>query len=229
MRAQRKLSSQPKPSERQLALAGASVITALEPVNSRRDAFCIYFDTVPWSTVSGRVVKDLALSEGQRYPANLLRERILEAEQRLGMELALRLFSYRSRSRQEIEDKLSRKKLSRDAIEWVIRKLQASDYLNDDAFVRTWINDRFELKGYGRRRIRNELLSKGIGVSEINEALDALYPQSAERDVALKLIEPRLPRYAGLEESVMRRRLTQFLLRRGFSASTTQAVLRETT
>lgn len=151
----------------------------------------------------------------------------LEEQRRSGMELALRLLSYRARSTNEIRERLGRKKIAEEAVSWVIEKLEDSDYLNDREFTRMWIRDRMEVRGYGRQRIRNELLARGIQVDQINDELENTYPVSSELERAKELAVSRLSRYADLDQVVARRRLTQFLLRRGFSASTAQSLLRE--
>jgi regulatory protein len=228
MTAKKKPSSQPKRDERQLALSAlGKTITLLELTGPKRSATIIYLDNVSWRTISTRIIQDLGIREGQSYQPGSLRGHIFDAEKRYGMELALRLFSYRPRSRQEVVNKLLMKHISPEAIDWITRKLEDSGYLNDRAFLKAWINDRMELRGYGRHRIRNELIIKGIEVEKINEELDRLYPLDGEGHAARKLIQSRLSRYAGLDDLTARRRLTQFLLRRGFSATTAQSVIRE--
>lgn len=228
MEARKKLRSPLKRVERQLALTSVvGTITALETESPKRQVTKIFLDNEPWSTTRTRIIKDLGLAEGQSHQPSLLRERVLEAEKQLGMEFALRLVSYRSRSEYEVLAMLARKKFATETGQWVVNKLNDAGYLNDRAFMRAWINDRMELKGYGRQRIRSELISKGIDVNKINDELDDLYPPVREGKTAHSLIQARLARYAGLDEPVVRRRLTQFLLRRGFSISTAQTVMRE--
>lgn len=228
MKAQKKPKSPQKLAESQLVLASAtSTITALELEPPKRQATRVYFDNVPWCLAPTAVIKNLDLRVDQDYQPNILRDRMMEVEKQLGMEVALRLLGYRSRSRQEVIDRLVRKKFSREASEWIVNKLCDAGYLNESAFIRAWIRERMELKGYGRQRIRSELISKGVEVNTINDELDTLYPTEREGKTAHDIIQSRLERYAGLEEKVTRRRLTQFLLRRGFSVSTAQKVIRE--
>lgn len=143
------------------------------------------------------------------------------------MEMAWRMFGYRPRSREEVRDRLLRKRFTENTADWVIEKLEGSGHLNDRIFVRLWIRDRVEIKKFGRHRIRGELLSKGIDGETINVELDSIYPPNKEVRTASDLAGMRLQRYIGLDERVIRRRLCQYLLRRGYSAGTAQTVVRE--
>lgn len=224
----RKPRNQPRHDEEQLGLTAAgSRITVLTPLAPKGEGVHVYFDGVPWRIIPRHVVKELNLRVDQIHHPESLDERVTEVERRQAMEMAWRMFSYRPRSCDEVRDRLLRKRFSKQAAEWVIEQLESSGHLNDRIFVRTWIKDRMELKKYGRHRIRGELLSKGIDAEAINVELDSIYPADEEVRTASELVEARLQRYLGLDETVMRRRLGQFLLRRGYSAATAQTVIRE--
>ncbi len=224
----RKPSNQPKHDEEQLDLtATGSMITTLTPLAPKGEGVHVYFDGVPWRIIPRHVVLELNLRVDQAHHPESLSERVDEVERRQAMEMAWRMFSYRPRSREEVRDRLLRKRFSEQAAEWAIEKLESSGHLNDRSFVRMWIRDRMELKRYGRHRIRGELLSKGIGAETINVELDSIYPADKEARTASELVEARLQRYLGLDKTVVRRRLGQFLLRRGYSAATAQTVIRE--
>lgn len=224
----RKPSSQPKHDEEQLDLAASgSTITALTPLPPKGGGVHVFLDGVPWRIIPRHVAQELNLRVDKTHIQESLSERVAEVERRQAMEMAWRMFSYRPRSRQEVHDRLMRKRFSEQTAAWVIEKLEASGHLDDRVFVRMWIKDRMELKGYGRHRIRAELLSKGLDTETVNVELDSIYPADMEVRTASELLEARLQRYAGLDETVARRRLRQFLLRRGYSAATAHSVIRE--
>ncbi len=223
MVAVRKPSNQQKHDEEQLDLAAAEhTISALVPVTAKGEAVQIYFDGVPWRITPRAVIKEMGLQVGASYQTELLRESVCETERRFAMDMAFRMISYRARSRQELQERLTRKRFSAESIEWVLEKLLNSGYLNDTTFIRMWIRDRMELKGYGRYRIRSELLAKGVDTETVNRELDSIYPAADEKATATELLTARISHYSGLEESVQRRRLRQFLLRRGYSGTTAQ-------
>ncbi|MDI6891583.1 MAG: regulatory protein RecX [Actinomycetota bacterium] len=140
---------------------------------------------------------------------------------------ALRLLSHRARSVQEMRERLARKGHPEKVVDKVLSSLKKSNYLDDISFTKIWVENRVSLRGYGQRRIRAELISKGIEKDLVERELDESYPEEKEKEVALTLAKKRLPSYRGLAITAARRRLIQFLLRRGFSSETAQEVCRE--
>lgn len=226
--------SMTKPSERRKLFSDqlpittvAGAITAIEEICSNRRACRIYLDDLPWKITATKVVKGLSLAVGQRHQTTRLSKMIIEAEERLAMELALQMFSYRARSRQEMVAKLTRRLISLEAIEATVDKLSRAGYLDDQTFVSAFINDRVEISGHGRQRIRRDLLAIGIDIEMINTVLDDAYKAERERELALDLAKKRISRYDGLNQTVVRRRLTQVLLRKGFEPALTQFAVNE--
>ncbi len=210
----------------QLAISSiCNIITAIEPVPPRNAAAMIYVNKIPWKLVAKPVIKTLHLQVGQEFQGSALKERVTYAETRFAMEAALNLFSYRVRSEHEVRERLARKNISAPAIESVVGKLRKSGYLDDAAFLKAWVAERIDIKGFGRQRIKNELLAKGFDRETIVSELLKQYPEEREIDVAHKTIFSRLGQYDGLDKEVKRRRATQFLLRRGYSSAVTYSVL----
>lgn len=224
----RKTKKQSQKSSEQLLITPALVvITGLEQMANNRRVTIIHVDQLPWKTVATRVVKDLELAVGQGHQSTSLSRRIFECERRLAISLAIQLLSYRIRSRREIADKLCARKISPDAIEQAIARLEAADYLDDAAFTHAWIKERINVHGFGRQRIKNELLAKGVDREMIESELAPAYTVEDEIAQASKLALSRLTRYKGLDVATKRRRLTQVLMRRGFSAQVASSVLSE--
>jgi len=73
------------------------------------------------------------------------------------------LLKYRPRSRQEIIERLNRKKYPSATIDKVIRVLEESRYINDEEFVRLYVASSLN-RGWGRKRIEYTL--KKFGISE---------------------------------------------------------------
>lgn len=216
----------PKRSDQLVIPSTTHTITELEVLSYNRQATIIYLDQLPWRTTATRVVKALELTVGHSSQSGALARQVLDKEKQCAMEISLQLLSYRIRSRREISEKLEKRRISTEAVEATLAKLEQAGYINDNAFAGTWVNERIEIHGYGRQRIKSELLSKGIDAEVIEEELDRAYSAEKEEHAALVLARKRLPRYAGLDEAVVRRRLMQVLLRRGFSAQMAQKALK---
>lgn len=139
---------------------------------------------------------------------------------------AYRYLAFRPRSRKEVEQKLGEKEFAATVIRTVLDGLTRLGYVNDEKFAAQWASARVRLRGFGRRRIEQELRKKGIDRDIIRATLDSLFEESSEADVARREAEKRLKNLGRFEPEVRRRRLAGFLERKGFSAEIIRTVLR---
>jgi regulatory protein len=139
---------------------------------------------------------------------------------------AYRYLTIRPRSRVEVERKLQDREFPSDIVSSVIDHLIKLGYLNDEQFARQWAASRVRSRGFGRRRIAQELRTKGISPDLIRETLGALFEESAEADIARKEADKKLRTLARFEPEVRRRRLAGFLERKGFSSEIIRTILR---
>ena len=155
-------------------------------------------------------------------------ENILQSEKKIkAREVALNLLSYRSRSEKEISEKLKKKGFSPENIEEVIADLKRVNLLDDYEFACQWIKNRLKNRPRGLTLLSQELLKKGIKREIIDEASEEFYPEDQEVEIASELIRKREKRYKGLDKKIARKRMSGFLLRRGFSYEVVKEVLEE--
>jgi regulatory protein len=128
-------------------------------------------------------------------------------------ERALNLLSYRPRSAEEIRRRLQSAGFSEHAVEVAIERLTRSGLLDDLAFAHYWVDNRGRFKPRGEHALRHELRQKGLSDAVITEALDGL----DEEELAYRAGRKRLQRLRNLDEPTRRKRLGDFLRRRGFS------------
>jgi len=137
---------------------------------------------------------------------------------------ALRLLGRRPRSTKELTDRLRRKQYREETINTVILKLTETGILDDEAFARMYLRDHLTLRPSGGRLLAQKLRRFGIDREMIVRVLADALPD--ETDAAIQAAEKYLrSRSTGLEESVVRSRLTAFLARRGFSWETINATI----
>ena len=130
----------------------------------------------------------------------------------------MELLSYRPRSTREIRDRLARKGFTEPAVDAAIERLAGWGYLNDGDFARRWVENRIEHRPRGSRLLAQELRHKGIDRELIGETLEEA--DIDELAAALQAGERKAQSYAKLEPAVAKRRLSGFLLRRGFTGGT---------
>ncbi|MCY3832276.1 MAG: RecX family transcriptional regulator [Chloroflexi bacterium] len=135
---------------------------------------------------------------------------------------ALRFLSYRPRSIDEVRRQLVRKSVPPSLVALVIERLQARGYVDDAAFAEFWIANRNRFKPMGLRALRYELRQKGLADDIVHAAL-ADFDESGS---AYRAADARASRYRGLSRESFRRKLGEFLRRRGFSGFTINDVTR---
>lgn len=148
------------------------------------------------------------------------------AARQLGRAIALRLLEKRLRSRAELEAALRRRGVSAENAVAVVGGLRRIGWIDDARFARAWVRDRLALRPSGHRRLRAELLARGVSPEDAEEALAALLPAGKEQALALEQARGRLRRLNGLAPVVARRRLVAWLRRRGFESATIARILR---
>ncbi len=99
----------------------------------------------------------------------------------------------------------------------MLEKLRSLKYLNDEAFAENWARSRAETRGYGPKRIEQELRTKGIGQALIREVMRETFDQVDESARAKSLLEKRF-KSKQLDDPKMLRRAVGFLKRRGYSS-----------
>jgi len=141
-----------------------------------------------------------------------------QEERKRGKSIALKFLSYRDRSLQEIALYLDKKGFSKNCAQQTVDELKELGYLNDERFARTWGHSRIESKNIGKFRLHRELRNKGIATETIDRVLESLYAERSEYQVAAECAEKKFATLKGVGEEKKKRRLIQFLQRRGFSS-----------
>jgi regulatory protein len=143
------------------------------------------------------------------------------------LQRALRFLGYRARSEAELRDYLMRKAYSKATAERVLEKLRALHYINDAAFARNWAIARATGRGYGPKRIYQELRKKGVSDGLIREVVRETFDQAEEREKAKSVLEKQF-KNKQLSDPKMLRRAAGFLERRGYSSQVIFDLLRPT-
>lgn len=139
---------------------------------------------------------------------------------------AFRLLKIRNRSEKELRDRLKQNRFSEEIITQAIEYLTHVKLIDDRQFTKNWINTRL-IKPLGLRRISFELQQKGIDQELLKEELACLkesYPESA---IVETLAKQRAHRYKNIDKMKLRRRVFDFLARRGFTIEAIQKAIQK--
>lgn len=138
------------------------------------------------------------------------------------LQYALRLLAYRPRSQAEVRQRLEQRGWNERTIEETLERLRQNGLLNDAAFAHSWVENRHTFRPRGRRLLIQELRQKGLDEQTIQDALS----DTDEEEAAYTAARTRAQRLKGLEPRLFYRRLTAYLVRRGFSYETAGTIAR---
>lgn len=136
-------------------------------------------------------------------------------------ERALRLLTVRSRSRSELRQRLLRAGFEPEEVDAALDDLEAVGLIDDEAFARE-LAEHQRRKGLGRRAGLAGMRAKGVDRELAERVTDDLAPED-EAERATEIATGRLGRLQGLDPETRRRRLLDFLLRRGYDPETARA------
>jgi len=139
---------------------------------------------------------------------------------------ALRFLKIRPRSIGELKEKLKVKGFLRDEIEATVLDLTASGFLDDRAFTKSWIRYRLA-RPFGFKRIIAELKDKGIDPETIEQAITEVKGEINPESMAMDLARRRWQRLSDLDPVKKKKRVMDFLLRRGFEADVVLKVIKK--
>ncbi len=198
----------------------AGTITRLEVQKRNKERVNVYLDDQ--FAFGLALLLAAPLRKGQR----LTDDDIAELRRQDGVEKAyertLNYLSFRPRSEREIRQYLRRKEVAQDVIEHIVERLGRVGLINDEAFAEAWVRSRQATQPRGARALRQELRQKGIETAVVESAVADV----DEPEQALEVGRVRAARLAGLSAEEFRKKLGDFLLRRGFEYSVVRDVVR---
>jgi len=137
---------------------------------------------------------------------------------------ALKLLSFRSRSRKELQYRLKKKGFSTEQIDVTILFLERAGLINDENLAAELLRYSSERKSLGAKGIKAFLVKRGIDKELIHKALTA-HTQDIEEESAKRFVEKKLKTLRNYPEEVIKRRLLGMLQRRGFSTEVIRKVM----
>jgi regulatory protein len=137
---------------------------------------------------------------------------------------ALRLLSFKPRSRDELRRRLQIKKYPSELVEEVIGLLTRQGLLNDEKFAKLMVDSLVHSRPTGRRQMAIELKKKGLSSELINKTLEEA-GEYDEKKAARDLVFSRFSKMTGVSRETKKSRLYGFMRRRGFSNDVIFSVL----
>ena len=134
---------------------------------------------------------------------------------------AMLFLSYRARSESEIRQNLRKHEIPEPVIEQTLERLRQDGLANDNQFARAWVENRTTFRPRSRRLMAMELRQKGLADEAVSSAVESVDDNALAYEAAQK----RVNRLKGLEWNEFRKKMSDFLARRGFSYSVIASVV----
>jgi regulatory protein len=170
------------------------------------------------------VMVNHGLHVGMEISEELLEEIQTEDELKKAYAKGIDIVSRRPHTEKEIRDKLKDKEYAPVTIDKTIEKLREYGYVDDEAFLEHYLS----FKGHvqGPRKIKYDLIKKGIAEHLIDNALEAL--KDDEYSQCFNMASNKLNSMSdSLEMSKKYNRLAGFLQRKGYGFGVIKEVLRD--
>ena len=130
---------------------------------------------------------------------------------------ALRYLSGRDRSVHEVRQKLKEKEFASAVVDQIIAYLEDLKLVDDRALAHRWVEVRVEVSGAGPAKLAQDLRRKGIDQEIVEDVLEECADALSSADAAADLLRKQRRRYSSIEEHKARRRMYDFLARRGYN------------
>ncbi len=133
--------------------------------------------------------------------------------------------SYQDRCYKEVIAKLKTLGMFQTAIDHILDHLVAHDFLNEERFAKSFARGKHRIKGWGRRRIEQELKFREISAFNIKMALKEIEEEYLSNFYSLADIKWQTINEKSLQNK--KRKWVDFLMRRGYESHLIYDYLKE--
>ncbi|MBD3616146.1 MAG: RecX family transcriptional regulator [Gracilimonas sp.] len=168
--------------------------------------------------VSEATLTKLNLKKGVEITPSLFHQ-IEEAEnQWAAREYFFRILSRRDHSRKELKDKAYKKGYSDSFVDEILDEFEQKEYIDDQKFARKYVTEKFEFNNWGPYKIRTQLFKKGISKQVTEQIIKEVFGDDAIKESMLALVEKKKQRYRREPEEKRRKKVFDFLMRKGYDS-----------
>jgi regulatory protein len=208
------------------------IITKIKRIRGKRAQYGVHLDGSLALELSDWTIGKFGLRTGDDLDEQTVYKlKSAEAESR-AKNIAINYLSYRPRSSKEVTFHLTKKGFEDECAESVTRHLQSIKMIDDDRFAYAFVRDRLKKKPTGQALLRQQLLSKGISSEMTDKVLAELVSPQSQQASALQAAKRKiqLTQHAAkkIDAEKRKKRILDFLLRRGFSYEIALKTIRTT-
>ena len=123
--------------------------------------------------------------------------------------------AYQERTQQEVRKRLDAWDIYGDDAEEIIAELITQGYLSEERFATAFAGGKFRIKGWGKRKITQELAQRGITGYNLNKALADIKPDDY-RSKLTDLLEKKRRQVRDDNPLVVKQKLARYALSKGY-------------
>jgi len=139
---------------------------------------------------------------------------------------SIRFLSFRPRSEKEVRDYLTKKQCDDLTAKRITDSLKRDKFVNDEEFIKWWVEQRTILKPKAARVIKFELKQKGISRELIDSFFDNSDDSPSDLDSALRLAEKKLGTIHDQSDKFkVKEKLGRYLASKGFDWDTIKTAI----
>ena len=195
----------------------SKTITQIAVQKKRKNRCSIFLNDEFAFGLDQDVVLRFGLKKGDILDDKRIEEILLSEERKSAKDRALKFLSYRDRSEKEILTKLKDVGYDESVIKWIINDLKRLKFIDDKRFASSFAQTQMITRPMGEFFLKRELKQKGVATELIEQTIEKVYQEKDQLTVATELAEQRKKRFKNLDELKVKKRVSDFLLRRGFS------------
>lgn len=195
-------------------------ITAITKQKSNDNRVNIYLDDE--FSFGLYAINAVRLKVGQIITQTAIKDLLFEDQLEAAFQKSLRFIAYKPRTNFDVRKKLIESGYPEEIVEIILQRLEEKGYINDHQFANNWSENKSLNKPRSKKLIRLELKQKSIDEEIIEEVVNRM---DSDDELAIRAAEKYYQKLSNLEEITFRRRLTGFLLRRGFSYSVIKPIV----
>jgi len=192
-------------------------ISQITAQKKRKNRCSIFLDDEFAFGLDHDIVLQFGLKKGDVLTDQQIEDILLNDERKKAKDRALNFLSYRDRSEKEIRTKLKEVGYEENIIDWVIVELKRLKLIDDERFAHNYAQTRMITRPMGKYFLQRELQKKGIEAELIEQTIEKVYQEKDQFSVALELAQQRKKRYSNIDEIKAKKRVSDFLIRRGFN------------
>lgn len=206
-------------------------ITKIEPqkrkTRRKRKKYSIWIDEEYAFSCSQEVLLRLGLQEGQEVSASQLKVFLSEIQKKEATDYSLNLLARRPLSEAELRNKLRSRGYEFAIISSTLSHFRDIGLIDDLNYSILWVRNRSKTNPRGTLLLRKELRMKGIAPEIIEKALEEFKNSYDESELLAQVAERRAKKMVKLDPISKKRRLFNYLLRRGFPLDEVRRVIKK--